>query len=299
MDSEKCRALLCAIEKGNLSLAAEELGYTPSGMSRVMAALEKEVGLPLLIRGRSGVSPTRACRELLPALREAARAGERLRLEAAELTGVIRGQVQVATAYSIFYKPLAELVRSFSRLYPGVQIGLREGRSSLLMQDIEEQRLDFAVISRRSGNCEWLPLFDDEMVAWLPPDHPRAKAKRYPLAELENDAYIQFYPGEETDAELACRKHGVTPDLRYTVADSFAAYEMVEAGLGVALQNGLFDGVWSGDVISLPLAPAVKVAIGVAVPKREIISPAARRFRDLAVEHYWRQLLDVKAVRQG
>lgn len=296
MDSEKCRVLLYALEKGNLSQAAEDLGYTPSGLSRMMAALEKELGLSLLVRGRSGVAPTRACSELLPALRELVRTGEKVQLKAAELTGVLRGEVQVATAYSVFYKPLADLVRSFSRLYPGVKVGVREGRSSLLMRDIQEQRLDFAIISQRPGDCEWLPLFEDEMVAWLPPDHTSAKAKRYPLKELESDLYIQFYPGEETDAALTCRKHDVTPNLRYTVSDSFAAYEMVEAGLGVALQNGLFDGLWTGDVVSRPLTPAVKVEIGVAVPERDVISPAARRFRDFAVENYWRQLRDVKTA---
>ena len=296
MDSEKCRVLLYALEKGNLSQAAEDLGYTPSGLSRMMAALEKELGLSLLVRGRSGVAPTRACLELLPALRELVRSGERVQLKAAELTGVICGEVQVATAYSVFYRPLADLVRSFSRLYPGVRVGVSEGRSSLLMRDIEEQRLDFCIISQRPGDCEWLPLFEDEMVAWLPPDHPRAKAKRYPLKELESDPYIQFYPGEETDAELACRSHGVVPDLRYTAADSFAAYEMVEAGLGVVLQNGLFDGLWSGDVVSRPLTPAVKIPIGVAVPRRDVISPAARCFRDFAVENYWRQLCEVKTA---
>ena len=35
MDTEKCRALLCTIETGSLSAAAERLGYTPSGISRM------------------------------------------------------------------------------------------------------------------------------------------------------------------------------------------------------------------------------------------------------------------------
>ena len=39
MDTEKCRALLCVLETGSLSAAAEQLGYTPSGVSRMMAAI--------------------------------------------------------------------------------------------------------------------------------------------------------------------------------------------------------------------------------------------------------------------
>ena len=78
MDTEKCRALLAVLEARSLSAAAEKLDYTPSGLSRMMAALEQELGFPLLSRSHSGVQPTRACRTLLPTLeRSARRAGSR------------------------------------------------------------------------------------------------------------------------------------------------------------------------------------------------------------------------------
>ncbi len=51
MESEKCRALLCAIEKGSITGAAETMGYTISGISRMLASLESEVGFLLLRRG--------------------------------------------------------------------------------------------------------------------------------------------------------------------------------------------------------------------------------------------------------
>ena len=59
MDTEKCRALLAVLEAGSLSAAAEKLDYTPSGLSRMMAALEQELGFPLLSRSHSGVRDPR------------------------------------------------------------------------------------------------------------------------------------------------------------------------------------------------------------------------------------------------
>ena len=61
MESEKCRVLLCAIDKGSITAAAEAMGYTISGVSRMIAALEAEVGFPLLRRSREGVTPTNEC----------------------------------------------------------------------------------------------------------------------------------------------------------------------------------------------------------------------------------------------
>ena len=55
MDTEKCRVLLTVLHERSLSAAAEALGYTPSGVSRLVDSLERETGFPLLHRGRGGV----------------------------------------------------------------------------------------------------------------------------------------------------------------------------------------------------------------------------------------------------
>ena len=68
MELDRYRALVCAIETGSLSAAAEALQYTPSGVSRMVAALEEETGVPLLLREHSGVRPTKECEKLLHVL---------------------------------------------------------------------------------------------------------------------------------------------------------------------------------------------------------------------------------------
>ena len=57
MDHNKRTALLTAIDLGNLTRAAEQLGYTQSGLSYIIKSVEAEFGFPLLIRSRSGVRP--------------------------------------------------------------------------------------------------------------------------------------------------------------------------------------------------------------------------------------------------
>lgn len=70
MDTEKINLLLTAISSGSLSAAAEKLDYTPSGISRSVAAMEDEIGFPLLLRSRNGVQPTKECLKLLPSFEE-------------------------------------------------------------------------------------------------------------------------------------------------------------------------------------------------------------------------------------
>ena len=70
MDTQKYQALLQAIEAGSFSAAAAELGYTPSGISHMVEAVENQLGLTLLRRSHAGVTLTENGQRLLPALRE-------------------------------------------------------------------------------------------------------------------------------------------------------------------------------------------------------------------------------------
>ena len=116
MDTEKCRALLAVLEAGSLSAAAEKLDYTPSGLSRMMAALEQELGFPLLSRSHSGVQPTRACRTLLPTLRELTHWSGLLDAQAAEIRGVETGTIAVGCVYGAYYGWLSRcILRSLPR----------------------------------------------------------------------------------------------------------------------------------------------------------------------------------------
>jgi len=98
MDTDKCAALLCVLESGSITAAADKLGYTVSGISRMMAALETESGFPLLLRSKSGVVPTEDCRRMLPTFRELARLGELYEARSSAVrgldTGVIRSRLR-------------------------------------------------------------------------------------------------------------------------------------------------------------------------------------------------------------
>ncbi|MFQ7009528.1 MAG: LysR family transcriptional regulator [Oscillospiraceae bacterium] len=65
----KCRALLAVLEAGSLSAAAEKLDYTPSGLSRMMAALSRSWA------SRCCAARTTACSRRVPAGRCCRRCG--------------------------------------------------------------------------------------------------------------------------------------------------------------------------------------------------------------------------------
>lgn len=199
MELDRYRALVCAIEAGSLSAAAERLQYTPSGVSRMIAALEEEHGFPLLLRDRSGVRPTDACKALLPSIRDLLHAGESCAQLSAQLRGLDVGAVTVGTAYSAFYSPLAHILSDFHVQYPGIQVQLRSGYSTELLGQLNEHQLDLCIISEREGAHNWLPILQDEMTAWLPAGHPLSTLSALPVTAFAEEPYIETYPDKDID----------------------------------------------------------------------------------------------------
>ena len=78
MDTSRYQAFLSAAETGSIKNAAEELGYTPSGVSQLIKALEEELGFTLLYRSKKGVSLTLEGRRLRPTIREILESENRL-----------------------------------------------------------------------------------------------------------------------------------------------------------------------------------------------------------------------------
>ena len=77
MDTVKCEAFLTAVDRGSFTAAAETLGYTQSGITRMIGALETELGFPLFVRQKKGVVLTENGKAMLPAIRDLVRSNRR------------------------------------------------------------------------------------------------------------------------------------------------------------------------------------------------------------------------------
>lgn len=67
MDTSRYRAFVQASDQGSLSKAAKTLNYTPSGVSQLITALERDLGFSVLERNPHGVQPTSEGSRILPA----------------------------------------------------------------------------------------------------------------------------------------------------------------------------------------------------------------------------------------
>ncbi len=285
MDTEKYKILLKTIETGSLSDAADALGYTPSGVSRAISSLEEESDIILLNRTHSGVTPTKECEELLPAIIKIVRQEEEFNQMASQLKGLEKGEIVIGTAYNNFYPQLSKLIYDFTRKYPDINVSIVEGTSSQLVKMIENNAADFCIVSKRKGQYHWVHILEDELVAWVSKNSPLAQKDSFSIKDFEKEPFIDVYTGQETDNSLFFEEKKIKPNVKYRTHDPYSAYAMVEAGLGVTLMNKIWAESVGNNVVMLPLSQPQLINIGIAMQSEDNASPAAKRFIQFTSEH--------------
>lgn len=285
MDIVKCQAFLYSVDCGSFSLAGEKMGYTPSGITRMVNALENEVGFPMLTRGHNGVTLNDDGKRMIPFIREIVNQHERAMQISSEIKGISVGNLTIGAYSSVAISWLPEIIKSFEVDYPNVNINILEGENNYLIGLLEEKVADFCFLSEVDMDFEWIPLAKDELVVWLPKNHPRAKSKSFPLKELNNSPFIKTFSDRDTDIDRLFKKENIKPNIKFTTGDNYSTYAMVSAGLGISVSNKLMSKNWSENVVILPFDKPKYIMLGIALPSLSNSSIAAKKFIEYTKEY--------------
>ncbi len=278
METEKARIFLSVMNEGSLSAAAEQLGYTTSGISRSIASLEEETGVTLFTRGKKGVELTAEAEMFVPIMRELVHQAEMLRDTAARIRGLDEGTLTIGISYAGYFRLVAEELKAFSDQHPGIRIQTLQATSTRLLRALDHHEIDLAIMTYRESDYRFYKLIDDPMVACVPADHPRAEDAIYPLEAFEEDSFIAPFPGQDTDSQRALEKHSIHPNVQFTTMDVYDTYCMVESGFGCTFMNHLEVASLNGNVRTLRTNPEVLLEIGAMVPDDANLTHAARVF---------------------
>lgn len=287
METARLRAFVETAEKGSVKAAADSLGYTPSAISQLITALEKELGITLFTRSQKGMKLTSEGLEMLPLVRSYLTHEEEIYTFAAELKGITRGKLTIATYPSIATTWLPEIVRSFKNDYPGIQISLMESIKTDIFHRFDQNEADLAFLAYSEPMpYEWIPLSSCSIIAAVPENHRLAGADSFPIKECENEDFIMGSWGKEMEILEILERNDVHPEIKYTTYDTPASLAMVRMGLGVSYVNELSAQFWNEHLVKLPLDPPQKITFVVAFPSREHMTGAAKKFLDCTLKYF-------------
>jgi DNA-binding transcriptional LysR family regulator len=281
MDTRKWEAMVTAVELGSFTRASEKLGLTQSGLTHMMDSLEKEVGFPLLLRDRSGVRLTAAGEQLMPAIEKLLQAQRALNSQISAQNSRQRENIRLAAYSSICMHWLPTIVQQFRWAHPDVSVDIRMGSVEETYRWLEEDKVDLCFASRQDwGRYDWVPLWDDPLLAILPLDDPSAREERFPVTRFEGREFLMPSLGFDLDIMRVFEERSIHPDIKNTSVEDAAILSMVEHGLGVSILSELVLQGRRDNVASLPLDPPACRHMGVAAMSLAEAPALLREFID-------------------
>ncbi|MEE2861552.1 MAG: LysR substrate-binding domain-containing protein [Paracoccus sp. (in: a-proteobacteria)] len=287
-DLGECRAMLAVYAVCSFRLAAEQLGMSPSSLSRVITGLEVRIGARLFDRDTRNVIPTeegRAFAALAERLVITAEGG------AADFTAFLearRGRLTIAGLPSVTAGLLPELLERFTRAHPAVDLRILDALSDSVVASVARGEADLGFTAGTVGTRDQLSfqaLLDDQFVAVGPPGGQLSEDRAYTLVELMRMPFIAMARGTSVRELLdgACARIGQQVDPRFEVSHLATAGALVAQGLGVsALPRLTLPVLGSRDLLIRPIADfGASRRIGLVWRSGRTLSPPARAFLQL------------------
>jgi DNA-binding transcriptional LysR family regulator len=259
------KTFVTVVDQGGFTAAARRLGLSQPAISRAVTTLEKELGLPLLNRGRDGLSLTTAGTTALTHAREALRHMSLMHSEVASVAGDVTGTLSIASLPTVTATVIAPQLREFAERHPAVDIRLLEGSEEEVRDWLDQGAAEAGVVSLPARGLQTAPLRDQRMVAVAPADSWLASKEVVSYAELSNEPFVLGTGGCAEVFNPVARQAGVEFDIAFQAREVSAVLEIVRAGLGVSIvPESAVDPSLDGLVIR-QLVPETVRHLGVAV----------------------------------
>ncbi len=278
MSIKRYEIFLKTVDLGSLTKASQLLGYTQSAISHMIVGLEEELGVRLLVRGRTGVTPTEEAELLMPAIRTICQDKQELLRQVAQLHGLETGVIRIGTILSVSIHILPQMIRAFSQYHPHIEFELMQGNYEDIERWINEGRVDCGFLRLPAGDTlETLLIVREEFLAIFPPERVLPEG-RFCFGSVSEENYILRPDTLDGEISKIFKKAPCRPKITYSAKDDYAVMAMVEQGLGMSILPELLMKNTSHRLQKRTLEPPLYREIGLAYRNASKLSPVARQF---------------------
>lgn len=282
------RSFLAVLDAGSLMGAARRLGAQQPTLSRHIAELEAQLGVPLFERTGRGVAPTAAAQAIADAARDMEHGAERLLAGLHRQRSLATGTVRIAASQIAASHLLPRVLARLRQAEPGIQVELVVSNA---LSNLLRREADIAVRMVRPEQSSLVArkLADLPLVACAHSSYlQRCGTPRHPL-DLLDAALGHTLIGYDSDDTIlrgfAQMGHPVGREhfaLRSDDQLAHGALIAAGAGIGFAARYCLQD--WPGVVPILPDLPIPPMPCWLVVHREIRGSAVVRRVFDFLAE---------------
>ncbi len=294
MNISKYKALLTAVDMGSFSAAAQKLGYTQSGLTHMMNALEDELGISILQRGYYGIKLTPGGERIIPKIRQLVMCEDALLNEIEMVKSYGDNVIRIGAFSSMAGTWLPHIVERFNAEFPDVTVNIQMGTVTELYGGLDENRFDICFGTRNNKyNFKWVNLGEDPFYAILPKDYPAED--EFPIKGFNGTKFLMPGLGFDDDISLVFSENGVKPFVTPTYVDDPAIISMVEHGLGISMLSQLILYNRQTSVKMLPVVPRVSRVLALSVTEDKVMTLPLKRLIAIAKD-FAKELSDGKTT---
>ena len=176
MHEQSLRIFVTVVEESSFTAAARQLYMTQSGVSRAIESLERDLGVKLLHRERSGMRTTDVGDRLLMRSRVILAELDRARQEAADISNLRAGKVHIGAYPSVCAHFLPGVLQQFVRAYPDIDINLSESSTAEVENWVRQGVVDVGFAVLPISDLHTLQIAVDKRVCALPEDYGEASS---------------------------------------------------------------------------------------------------------------------------
>jgi LysR family transcriptional regulator, regulator for metE and metH len=231
--------LLAAVaEAGSVTEAGRRLHLTQSALSHQLRDAEQKLGTALFLRMGKKMVLTPAGDTLLACARRVLQELGNTEAQIDGLNGNTRGVIRLSTECYTCYHWLPPLLKKFHNKFRKIEITIDAEATARPSDALLEGRLEVAIMSDppRNKSLRLTPMFEDELVLVMAPDHRLAASACVHARDLAGETVLCYPPREDsTLVNKVMRPAGVEPERILEVPLTEAILEMAAAGTGIGL----------------------------------------------------------------
>lgn len=239
MELRQLRYFASAAQHLNFTAAAAECCIVQSAMSQQIAALEKELGIPLFTRTNRGLHLTPGGEALASEACRLLEQSETLKQIVLDTHSAYSGTLRIGCHGNLLRYELPKVLYQYRQQRPQVRVLLSSNMQHVLLNDLRNGRIDcmLAIMQPEYAHMEWATVqtvYSDKLYAMLPKAHLLAAKETLEEADLNNQHCI-FFSGDDKKRYIRdMEARGIKP-LIYCHATSHSSIEtLVAAGYGIS-----------------------------------------------------------------
>jgi DNA-binding transcriptional LysR family regulator len=286
MDPRQLEYFRVTARREHMHRAAEELGISESTLSRSIGRLEEHYGKQLFDRIGNGVRLNAYGRLVLARVERALIELQNAERDVRSLRDAGAPTIAIGFLPSIGARVVPQLMMRLRETHAEVNFRLVQGTGVMLRDALLRGEIDFSFATHRFPDpaIDWTPLWDDRVVALVPPGHRLARRKTIDVHELGADRLITFGAGHTVRQAVdeLTRRSEYVPNIVFEGDELATMVGLVGAGFGVALVVDTLEHLRHNALV-IRLNDSPVRTVGLAARKDRALPDALHAFRSLVL----------------